>query len=157
MVKIQFDFIKLAIFAIVMSSGALHSSSQDNHERVYKCQLGLRDITVCSDNVVVAKAWWEISAGAMELVKIKVKSAEQGKGIGSALLQKVLCIARELKCSKIRLYAIPDDVDHMDDLLRFYKKFGFFEKQNFSTADDCRYMRAKAPFRLDVVKLPKFS
>lgn len=51
---------------------------------------------------------------------------EKNKGIGTKLLNKMIEFAKEEK-KDIALYASPLDDRSEDDLIKFYKKFGFVE------------------------------
>ena len=51
---------------------------------------------------------------------------EKNKGIGTKLLNKMIEFAKEEK-KDIVLYASPLDNRSVDDLIKFYKKFGFIE------------------------------
>ena len=55
-----------------------------------------------------------------------LESFEKNKGIGTKLLNKMIEYAKSEK-KDIVLYASPLDDKNEDDLIKFYKKFGFIE------------------------------
>ena len=57
--------------------------------------------------------------GVMEILSLD--SIRQGRGIGSALLDRTVNQAREMKCSRVTLITTNDNTD----ALRFYQKHGF--------------------------------
>lgn len=56
------------------------------------------------------------------LAKLKVLPLFQGQGIGTRVLHKLKRLGKP-----IRLYAVPDDPDRWNELVRFYEKNGFHE------------------------------
>lgn len=65
----------------------------------------------------------EESSGSLYLARLRVPKASQGKGLGSALIEKLKERARRLH-KPITLTFNPDE-DQEDRVRRFYKKHGF--------------------------------
>lgn len=70
-------------------------------------------------SVAVRKIEGEIA----ELKRMFVQPAFQHQGIGKALLEKAIALARNLHYAYIRL----DTLNHMTPAINLYKKYGFYE------------------------------
>ena len=78
-----------------------------------------------------------------ELEIITLNAIEDGKGIGTALLEEVEKIAKMKNCSRIWLITTNDNVD----ALRFHQKRGYEMKSVHRYAiDESRKMKPQLPF-----------
>ena len=62
-------------------------------------------------------------AGIAELKRMYVQPLHQHKGIGKALLEKAIALAKACNYKFIRL----DTLNHMTPAINLYKKYGFYE------------------------------
>lgn len=65
----------------------------------------------------------KLDAGTAELKRMYVQPASQKLGVGNALLQEALSLAKKYHYNKIRL----DTLSNMSSAIALYKKNGFYE------------------------------
>jgi len=65
----------------------------------------------------------KIDNNTAELKRMFIKPASQKKGIGKALLEKAVELAKKYNYTTIRL----DTLNYMTPAIKFYKKYGFYE------------------------------
>ena len=82
-------------------------------------------IVLCKENneFIGCVAIRKIDEENAEMKRMWIKTNQQGKGIGSALLHKAIELAKECGYKKIKL----DTLSHMTPAMNLYKKHGFVE------------------------------
>ncbi len=85
---------------------------------------------------------YRIRGGLLEITSLD--SLHEGQGIGTALLEKVITIARAENCQKISLITTNDNID----AIRFYQKRGFdLVKLHYDSIKQARTLKPEIPLR----------
>lgn len=79
----------------------------------------LDGFAVYDDGTVIGLVTYRIKSNECEIMSLD--SLREKQGIGTALVDKVIEIAREKKCTKIKLVTTNDNIN----AIRFYQKRGF--------------------------------
>lgn len=72
-----------------------------------------------TDQEIIGYITYTLSGNECEIISLD--SLEEGRGIGTALVQKVECVAKEKDCQKVRLITTNDNLR----VLSFYQKRGY--------------------------------
>ncbi len=177
MPRIQSFFSKLVMVALFFVSGALCASAHNNKN--YSALIDQYNFVYHKDGLnygikIFLKKMPRDAIGFIEFNKdsdvvmrvefIDIYESHQCKGLGSVLLQAAIKKADDFGCKHIKLLAYPEVGSgasfnaNLKRLVIWYERFGF--KSIANEGDFClggQSMMVKAPFKLDVIKLPEFS
>lgn len=107
---------------------------------IYDCST-LEGFAVLKEEKVIGLITYVIQNGECEIISLD--SVEEGKGIGSALVQEVERLALKEKCKVLKLVTTNDNLL----ALRFYQKRGFLLSQIFNNAvEKARKLKPEIPY-----------
>lgn len=93
------------------------------------------------NNVRVGLLTYNINNDELEIITLN--AIEEGKGVGTALVERIEALAKERKCRRIWLITTNDNVD----ALRFYQKRGYEIKSIHRYAiEESRKIKPQLPF-----------
>ncbi|MBD8028393.1 GNAT family N-acetyltransferase [Ureibacillus sp. Re31] len=107
---------------------------------IYDCST-LEGFAVLKEEKIIGLITYVIQNGECEIISLD--SVEEGKGIGSALVQEVERLALKEKCKVLKLVTTNDNLL----ALKFYQKRGFLLSQIFNNAvEKARKLKPEIPF-----------
>lgn len=107
---------------------------------IYDCST-LEGFAVLKEEKIIGLITYVIQNGECEIISLD--SVEEGKGIGSALVQEVERLALKEKCKVLKLVTTNDNLL----ALRFYQKRGFLLSQIFNNAvEKARKLKPEIPY-----------
>lgn len=106
---------------------------------IYDCST-LDGFAVLKEDKIIGLITYDIQNGECEIISLD--SVEEGKGIGSALVQEVELLALKENCKVIKLVTTNDNLL----ALKFYQKRGFILSQIFNNAvEKARKLKPEIP------------
>lgn len=107
---------------------------------IYDCST-LEGFAVLKEEKIIGLITYVIQNGECEIISLD--SVEEGKGIGSALVQEVERLALKEKCKVLKLVTTNDNLL----ALKFYQKRGFLLSQIFNNAvEKARKLKPEIPY-----------
>ncbi|MEK9199685.1 GNAT family N-acetyltransferase [Ureibacillus sp. 179-F W5.1 NHS] len=106
---------------------------------IYDCST-LDGFAVLKEDKIIGLITYDIQNGECEIISLD--SVEEGKGIGSALVQEVERLALNKNCNVLKLVTTNDNLL----ALKFYQKRGFILSQIFNNAvEKARKLKPEIP------------
>ena len=105
----------------------------------YGLPYGRLYLAFCNDEPVGCIGLRRLDEESCEMKRLYIQPQYQGLGIGSRLVQRIIADAKAIGYAAMMLDTLP----FLAEALRLYKKFGFYEIENYndSPLDNAIYMR----------------